>query len=367
MNILVIGGTGLVGSHVVQGLVAKGEQVHVLTRSADKADVLPLGASGIIGDLHKPETLRWAMRGIDRMCLVTPLSPTETEEGLATVAAARRAGVRHLVYLSVYHVEQAPHIPHFKSKMEIQKALRNSGMAFTLIMANNFFQSDLVYRESILEEGVYLQPIGDIGINRVDVRDIADEASAQQRTDVNDILGELGVDPERLALGVELGEAGVLRVPDPEHAVVAAAAEHLGLLGAPHRGRGELLVQPGLEADLRGVECAFRLPEREVVAAERRAAVTRDEAGGVQAGARVAAPLLERQAHQRLDAGEKDRAALERVTILERDRAQRPRELLHRRSQARAAVRRVRFGAERRGRSRAAPPASRSACRAAVS
>ena len=36
MNILVIGGTGLVGSHVVQGLVAKGEQVHVLTRSADK-------------------------------------------------------------------------------------------------------------------------------------------------------------------------------------------------------------------------------------------------------------------------------------------------------------------------------------------
>ena len=174
MNILVIGGTGLVGSHVVQGLVAKGEQVHVLTRSADKADVLPLGASGIIGDLHKPETLRWAMRGIDRMCLVTPLSPTETEEGLATVAAARRAGVRHLVYLSVYHVEQAPHIPHFKSKMEIQKALRNSGMAFTLIMANNFFQSDLVYRESILEEGVYLQPIGDIGINRVDVRDIAD-------------------------------------------------------------------------------------------------------------------------------------------------------------------------------------------------
>jgi len=174
MNILVIGGTGLVGSHVVQGLVAKGEQVHVLTRSADKADVLPLGASGIIGDLHKPETLRWAMRGIDRMCLVTPLSPTETEEGLATVAAARRAGVRHLVYLSVYHVEQAPHIPHFKSKMEIQKALRNSGMAFTLIMANNFFQNDLVYRESILEEGVYLQPIGNIGINRVDARDIAD-------------------------------------------------------------------------------------------------------------------------------------------------------------------------------------------------
>ena len=178
MNILVIGGTGLVGSHVVQGLVAKGEQVHVLTRSADKADGFPLGASGIIGDLHKPDTLRWAMRGIDRVFLVTPLSPTETEEGLAVVAAANRAGVRHLVYLSIYHAEQAPYIPHFKSKLKIQRALRDSGVAFTVIMANNFFQNDLVYRESILKEGIYPQPIGDIGLNRVDVRDIADAVVA---------------------------------------------------------------------------------------------------------------------------------------------------------------------------------------------
>jgi uncharacterized protein YbjT (DUF2867 family) len=176
MSILVIGGTGTVGCHVVRGLLAKGEAVHVLTRSADNADALPLGARGIIGDLRQPETLRCAMKGVDCVFLVTPPSPTETEEGLAAVAAAKRAGVRHLVYLSAYHVERAPHIPHFKATMEIQKALRDSGMAFTLIMANNFFQNDLVYRDSILEEGIYPQPIGDIGMNRVDVRDIADAA-----------------------------------------------------------------------------------------------------------------------------------------------------------------------------------------------
>ena len=174
MRILVIGGTGMVGGHVVHGLLTKGEAVHVLTRSANKVDVFPLGASGIIGDLRKPETLRCAMKGIDRVFLVTPRSPTETEEGLAVVAAANRAGVRHLVYLSVHGAERAPHIPHFKSKMEIQKALRDSGMAFTLIMANNLFQNDLLYCESILEEGIYPQPIGGIGLNRVDVRDLAD-------------------------------------------------------------------------------------------------------------------------------------------------------------------------------------------------
>jgi uncharacterized protein YbjT (DUF2867 family) len=76
--------------------------------------------------------------------------------------------------LSVFGVKQALHIPHFKSKAEIQQALRDSGMAYTLIMANNVFLNDLAYRESILEEGIYPQPIGDIGLNCVDVHDIAD-------------------------------------------------------------------------------------------------------------------------------------------------------------------------------------------------
>jgi uncharacterized protein YbjT (DUF2867 family) len=42
MSILVIGGTGTVGSHVVRDLLTNGEQVHVLTHSVDKADVLPI-------------------------------------------------------------------------------------------------------------------------------------------------------------------------------------------------------------------------------------------------------------------------------------------------------------------------------------
>lgn len=163
MSILVVGGTGIVGSHVVRGLLAKGERVHVLTRSADKADAVPLGAGAIVGDPRKPETLRWAMMGVDRVFLVTAFSPTETEEGLAAVAAANRIGVRHLVYLSVYHADRTTHVPHLKSKAEIHKALRGSGMPFTLIMANNLFQNDLAYRESILEKGISPQPIGALG------------------------------------------------------------------------------------------------------------------------------------------------------------------------------------------------------------
>jgi len=59
MSILVIGGTGMVGGHVVRGLLTKGEAVRVLSRPADHADAPSPGANGIIGDLRKPETLRW--------------------------------------------------------------------------------------------------------------------------------------------------------------------------------------------------------------------------------------------------------------------------------------------------------------------
>ena len=87
MSILVIGGTGKVGGHMVRGLLPKGEAVHVLTRSSDHADILPLGGNGIIGDLRKLETLRWAMKGIDRVFLLSPINQTEREPDALCVIA----------------------------------------------------------------------------------------------------------------------------------------------------------------------------------------------------------------------------------------------------------------------------------------
>jgi uncharacterized protein YbjT (DUF2867 family) len=46
MSILVIGGTGMVGNHVVRGLLTKGDAVRALARSADHAHVLPFTALG---------------------------------------------------------------------------------------------------------------------------------------------------------------------------------------------------------------------------------------------------------------------------------------------------------------------------------
>ncbi len=121
--------------------------------------------------------------------------------------------------------------------------------------------------------------------------------------------------PEHVAAAVH---ARTLAVPHREHAVVLGAGEQVGLLRAPHHRRAEVLVEAGRELDVRGLQVLLRLPQLEVEAAQRRAAVAGDEAGGVRAGRAVAHLLHQRQAHQRLHAGQVDAAFSARVLVLER-------------------------------------------------
>ncbi len=59
MKILVIGGTGLVGSYLLPKLVEKGNEVIALTRTQDKIErINQLGAFGLIGDIRNPETFK---------------------------------------------------------------------------------------------------------------------------------------------------------------------------------------------------------------------------------------------------------------------------------------------------------------------
>ena len=177
MKVLVIGGTGTVGSQVVRELVGRGVDVQVLTRDAAKSGALPRGAVGVTGDLLDPKTIRKVFQGMDGVFLLNALGPVETHEGLMAVNGARMAGVKRIVYMSVHDVEKAPHLPHFGSKLPIQTAIEASGIAYTTLKPNNFHQNDLWFKDAMLQAGVYPQPMGDVGLSRVDVRDIAEAAA----------------------------------------------------------------------------------------------------------------------------------------------------------------------------------------------
>jgi uncharacterized protein YbjT (DUF2867 family) len=175
MNVLVLGGTGTVGSQVVRELLGKGAAVSVLTRDAKKP--VAAGATPVAGDLLDPGTIRTVFSGRDAVFLLNALGASECHEGLAAVNGARMAGVRKVVYLSVHRADEAPHIPHFGAKLPVEAALKASGIPFTILRPNHFFQNDLWSKDAMLAQGVYPQPFGDIGLSRVDVRDIAEVAA----------------------------------------------------------------------------------------------------------------------------------------------------------------------------------------------
>jgi uncharacterized protein YbjT (DUF2867 family) len=173
MRHLVLGGTGTVGSQVVKGLLEKGETVRVLTRSEERARELAEGATAVIGDLLEPSTYDTIFTDFDHLFLLNAVAPTELHEGLVALEEGKRAGAKRIVYLSVQAVDKGPHIPHFASKIQIADAIEKSGIPFTVLRPSNFYQNDLWSQQAILEYGVYPQPLGDVGVSRVDVSDVA--------------------------------------------------------------------------------------------------------------------------------------------------------------------------------------------------
>jgi uncharacterized protein YbjT (DUF2867 family) len=177
MQVLVLGGTGTVGSQVVAELVARKAEVRVLTRNAEKAAALPSGARAVTGDLLDPSTVRSAFQGMDGVFLLNAVSTTESHEGLMAVNGARLSGVKRLVYMSVQGADDAPYLPHFGSKVGVETAVKASPFEWTILRPNNFYQNDSWFRDALLQSGVYPQPLGDAGVSRVDVRDIAEAAA----------------------------------------------------------------------------------------------------------------------------------------------------------------------------------------------
>jgi uncharacterized protein YbjT (DUF2867 family) len=177
MRILVTGATGMVGSHLVRDLAGGRHEVVALTRDLSKAAGLPERVTAVQGNLGEPSTVRRIFDGFDAVFLVNTVSPTEGHEGLMAVAGMRDAGVGRVVYLSVQAADGGAWLPHFGSKVGVETAIQRSGIPFTILRPNNFFQNDYWVKDALLQYGVYPSPLGRAGLSRVDVRDIAEAAA----------------------------------------------------------------------------------------------------------------------------------------------------------------------------------------------
>lgn len=177
--ILLVGGTGNIGSEVARLLGEKGAAFKILARDKSKASAL-LGANVEIvhGDLSQPETVSAAMKGVEKLFLVTPLHLDQTSMKSTAIQAAKQAGVKHIVMSTGIGAGPDAGVELGRWHGASQEEVKETGIAFTFLQPGFFMQNMLMFADSIRDNGQFYLPLGDSKVSFVDARDIAAVAVA---------------------------------------------------------------------------------------------------------------------------------------------------------------------------------------------
>src|ERR1700754_2262875 len=171
--LLVTGATGTTGMEVLRALKDRGAEARALVRGETKAHHLrDLGFEPTTGDLGDPRTLGPALENIDRAYLVSPISPMQSEFEQAFLETAKEAGAKHVVKLTIMGASpEAP--PRFaRTHAKVEQALKESGMAWTLLRPTGFMQNTLAWGNRVLN-GTFYSPVPDAAFSIVDAGDDA--------------------------------------------------------------------------------------------------------------------------------------------------------------------------------------------------
>jgi uncharacterized protein YbjT (DUF2867 family) len=148
LTVLVSGATGQQGGALARVLLDKGHHVRAMTRNTESEKAIALAGAGaeiVQADLTDPAALAEAAKGVDTIfAMSTPFEAgmaTETSQGLNMIEAAKRAGVKHLVYTSVAGADLKTGIPHFDSKYAVEEVLTASDVPYTIIAPVFFMEN----------------------------------------------------------------------------------------------------------------------------------------------------------------------------------------------------------------------------------
>ena len=171
--ILVIGATGTNGREVVRRLAGAGHRVRALVRNTANANGLHSpGVELVQGDLGDPASLDGAFAGVSRAFVVTAVDQRAGEWHRNALDAAGRSGRPHVVKFSAMGAGTADSIL-LRQHGDTDEMLKASGLPYTILRPNSFFQNMLWSAGTIKDHGAFYLPVRDGRQSLVDVRDIA--------------------------------------------------------------------------------------------------------------------------------------------------------------------------------------------------
>ncbi|MEV6335772.1 SDR family oxidoreductase [Nocardia vinacea] len=228
MKIVVIGGTGLIGSKLVARL---GEHGHQAVPAAPSTGVNTLTGAG----------LKEVLQGADVLVDVSN-SPSFADDDVMRffrtstenlLAAADGAGVGHYVALSVVGTERLPEAGYFRAKVVQEELIKGSGLAYSLVHATQFFEFAGGIADAATKDGTVR--LSGAGVQPMAADDVATAVgNTATGTPVNGIVEVAG--PEVFGLDQWISTVLTARsdprevVTDPQARYFGAVLEHGSLL-----------------------------------------------------------------------------------------------------------------------------------------
>lgn len=171
-RILITGATGNVGTEVIKALLQAKENsaIYAGVRHAPKAGAFPEHVKPVHFDFENPDTQEAALQHTDVLFLLRPPQLAAVKKDFdPLIARAKKAGVQHIVFLSVQGAGSNSFIPHHK----IENSVAASGIPYTFLRPAYFMQNfTTTLRNDLVRHRRIFLPAGSAPFTLVDVGDI---------------------------------------------------------------------------------------------------------------------------------------------------------------------------------------------------
>lgn len=251
--ILITGATGHFGATAIDFLLKKGvsaKNIAALVRDEAKAgDLKAKGVTILTGDYDDYDSLVKAFTGIDQLLFVSGSDVVNRGKQQDNVVnAAKEAGVGHVIYTSFVRKNETETSPIYlvaKSHLSTEKALKESGLTYTLLRNNIYADYIPVFiGPNVTETGIFL-PAGDAPVAFTLRSDMAEAAA-------NILTSEGHENKEYLISNTE-----TVTFQDIAKFIGEASGKEIGYISPAPEAFVEVLKQAGLPAEVIGVTAGF--------------------------------------------------------------------------------------------------------------
>jgi NAD(P)H dehydrogenase (quinone) len=178
-KILITGATGQVGSKTVDFLLQEKDiEIVAAIRSPEKAAAFTAKSiATVILDFDDESTHLPALKGIDRVFVITGYTVDMLRQSKALLDNAKKAGVQHVVHLGACGRDDTT-VAHWAWHQFVERYIEWSGFSFTHLRPETFMQNVLSYGgEKTIKNGVIHAFVQDARLSWVDVDDVAQVAA----------------------------------------------------------------------------------------------------------------------------------------------------------------------------------------------